>query len=191
MELMRDKVAFLMSEQRAKYSGKTIPLSASDYTAWNVSRSLVSEMEAGYRQCWIHATGANEELAAHAALIIQRIIRYIGLQMLMSGFIYRRFDSALWMRLHMQWMEAEERGLTEIKIKDSVGAASGYFSFELERRGGNDRRLRYVPPLQGRKGNPFGPVPRRSGPLRYSRVFQHGAEQGDCQDVEDLGRPYR
>ena len=126
MELMRDKVAFLLSEQRSRYAGKTIPLPTADYAAWNVSRDLISEMETGYRRCWIDASGAQEELTAHSALIIQRIIRYIGLQMLMSGFIYRRFDSALWMRLHMQWMEAEERGLTEIKIKDSVGAASGY-----------------------------------------------------------------
>ena len=128
MELLREKVAFLLSEQRAKYSGKTIPLSSAEYAAWNVSRMLISEMEAGYRRCWINATGEHEELNAHAALIIQRTIRYIGLQMLMAGFIYRRFDNALWMRLHLQWMEAEERGLTHIKMKDSVGSLDGYSS---------------------------------------------------------------
>ena len=128
MELMREKVAFLLSEQRAKYAGKTIPLSSAEYAAWNVSRTLISEMEAGYRRCWTNATGEHEELVAHAALIIQRTIRYIGLQMLMAGFIYRRFDNALWMRLHLQWMEAEERGLTNIKMKDSVGTLDGYSS---------------------------------------------------------------
>ncbi len=128
MELMRDKVAFLLSEQRARYSGKTIPLSAVDYAAWNVSRNLISEMEAGYRRCWTDANGVNEELTTHAALIIQRIIRYIGLQMLMVSFIYRRFDNALWMRLHLQWMEAEERGLTHVQMKDTVGSLDGYSS---------------------------------------------------------------
>ena len=128
MELMRDKVAFLLSEQRARYSGKTIPLSAGDYAAWNVSRNLITEMEAGYRRCWTDANGANEALTNHAALIIQRIIRYIGLQMLMVGFIYRRFDNALWMRLHLQWMEAEERGLAHVQMKDTVGSLDGYSS---------------------------------------------------------------
>ncbi|HEX9392882.1 MAG TPA: hypothetical protein VF928_16340 [Usitatibacteraceae bacterium] len=125
MELMRDKTAFLLSEQRARYAGKTIPLTSTDYAAWNVSRNLIGEMEAGYRRCWQDVAGAAAELADHAALVIQRIIRYIGLQMLMAGFIYRRFDPALWMRLHLQWLEAESRGLTVKRVKDSVGAIDG------------------------------------------------------------------
>ena len=125
MELMRDKAAYLLSEQRARYAGKSIPLSNADYAAWNVSRNLISEMEAGYRRCWNDAASAEAELNDHAALIIQRIIRYIGLQMLIAGFIYRRFDSALWMRLHLQWLEAESRALTAKRVKDSVGAIDG------------------------------------------------------------------
>ena len=128
MELMRNKVAFLLSEQRSRYAGKTIPLSTADYAAWNVSRDLISEMEMGYRRCWTDASGAKEELTAHLALIIQRIIRYIGLQMLIAGFIYRRFDNALWLRLHAQWQEAEERSLTNVQVKDSVGSLDGYSS---------------------------------------------------------------
>src|SRR5258708_39586707 len=83
-------------------------------------------MEAGYRGCWQDVAGAAAELADHAALVIQRIIRYIGLQMLIAGFIYRRYDTALWMRLHLQWMEAESRGLTTKRVKDSVGSVDGY-----------------------------------------------------------------
>ncbi|MEQ1516761.1 MAG: hypothetical protein ABL931_09760, partial [Usitatibacteraceae bacterium] len=130
MELLRDKVAYLLSEQRARYAGKTIPLSHSDIAAWNISCTLISEMEAGYRRCWTDATLEDAPLFPHAALIIQRIIRYIGLQMLIAGFIYRRFDSGLWMRLHLQWMEAESRGLTEKRVKDSIGAVDGYSSVE-------------------------------------------------------------
>ena len=125
VELMRDKSAFLFAEQRTRYAGKTIPLSTAEYAAWNVSRNLIAEMEAGYRRCWQDAVGDAAELGDHAALIIQRIIRYIGLQMLIAGFIYRRFDSALWMRLHLQWLEAESRGLTDKRVKDSVGSVDG------------------------------------------------------------------
>ena len=101
MELMRDKVAFLLTEQRARYAGKTIPLAHGDNAAWMVSRTLLTEMESGYRRCWTDAAGEDSPLATHAALIVQRIMRYIGLQMLIAGFIYRRFDPALWMRLHL------------------------------------------------------------------------------------------
>lgn len=128
MELLRDKVAFLLAEQRGKYASKTIPLSATDYAAWAVSRNLIAEMEAGYRRCWTDAANEGDQLSNHAALIIQRIMRYIGLQMLMAGFIYRKFDDALWMRLHMQWMEAEDRHIIHTKVKDSVGSTDGYSS---------------------------------------------------------------
>ena len=130
MELLRDKVAYLLTEQRTRYAGKTIPLSHGDIAAWNVSCILISEMEAGYRRCWTDATLEDAPLFTHGALIIQRVVRYIGLQMLIAGFIYRRFDSALWMRLHMQWMEAESRDLTTKRVKDSIGAIDGYSSVE-------------------------------------------------------------
>lgn len=130
MELLRDKVAYLLTEQRTRYAGKTVPLSHSDMAAWNVSSALISEMESGYRRCWTDATLEDAPLFAHGALIIQRIIRYIGLQMLIAGFIYRRFDSGLWMRLHLQWMEAESRDLIRKRVKDSIGAIDGYSSVE-------------------------------------------------------------
>lgn len=128
MELLRDKVAFLLGEQRTRYLGKTLPLSHADMAAWNVSTALLTEMESGYRRCYQDAQTGDSVLGAHGALIIQRIIRYIGLSMLMSGFIYRHFDKSLWMRLHLQWIEAETRGLTNTKVKDSVGTLEGYSS---------------------------------------------------------------
>jgi hypothetical protein len=128
MELFRDKVAYLLGEQRTRYAGKTLPLPNADLAAWNVSTTLLTEMESGYRRCYQEAQTAESALGPHAALIIQRIIRYIGLGMLMAGFLYRRFDAALWMRLHLQWIEAETRGLTTAKVKDSVGTLEGYSS---------------------------------------------------------------
>ena len=130
MELLRDKVSYLLTEQRTRYAGKTIPLAHGDIAAWNTSCDLISEMEAGYRRCWTDATLEDAPLFAHGALIIQRIMRYIGLQMLIAGFIYRRFDPALWMRLHLQWIEAETRKLTGKRVKDSIGAIDGYSSVE-------------------------------------------------------------
>ena len=125
MELLRETAAYLLGEQRTRFVGKTIPLPTPEYTAWGVSRSLVAEMEEGYRRCWVDVCSADEDMTTHAALIIQRTIRYIGLQMLLAGFIYRRFDSSLWMRLHSQWMEAEHRNLCDVRVKDSVGAVDG------------------------------------------------------------------
>ena len=75
MELLRDKVAFLLTEQRTRYAGKTIPLAHGDIVAWNVSSQLISEMETGYRRCWSEAAFENAPLFTHGALIIQRTMR--------------------------------------------------------------------------------------------------------------------
>ena len=125
LELMRDKVAFLQAEQRARFSGKTVPLGATDMAGWQVSYNVVQEMEAGYRKSFEEGTGGAVDVEAHLALIVQRIMRYIGLQMLFAGMIYRRFDPALWTRLHLQWIEAESRGLTQKSVRDSVGSIDG------------------------------------------------------------------
>ncbi len=130
MELMRDKLSFLLNEQRSRYAGKTYPLSNTDMTGWQISNQLLSEMETGYRRCYQDASETDAVLAPHSALIIQRVIRYIGLGMLMAGFIYRKFDATIWMRLHLQWIEAESRGITQTRVKDSVGTADGYSSVE-------------------------------------------------------------
>jgi len=120
LELMRDKIAFLQGEQRARYFGKTLPLSANDNTAWNNGRALLEEMEAGYRNGLAEAQAGEGELTRHAALIAQRVIRYIGAQMLFHAIVYRRFDPQLWTRLHEHFASAERSGLTEERVKDSL-----------------------------------------------------------------------
>jgi cyclic-di-GMP-binding protein len=128
LELLRDKVSFVQAEQRSRYSGKTVPLSSADMNVWDTSRQLVEEMEAGYRKCFELAGQGDTSVEPHLALIIQRIMRYIGLQMLFAGVIYRKFDPGLWMRLHLQWIEAESRGIAQAKVKDSVGSIDGVSS---------------------------------------------------------------
>ena len=87
LEMLRDKVAFLLTEQRFRYIAKSIPLNTADNNAWKISTSLTEEMEAGYRRCGTDTLVSTDPLFTHAALIIQRCIRYIGLQMLMSSFL--------------------------------------------------------------------------------------------------------
>ena len=120
MELMRDKIAFLQGEQRARYFGKMLPLSANDANAWTTGRTLLEEMETGYRQALAAAQAEGGELGRLAALISQRIVRYIGTQMLFHAIVYRRFDPQLWSRLHQQYAAAESAGLAAEHVKDSL-----------------------------------------------------------------------
>ena len=118
LELMRDKIAFLQGEQRSRYFGKSIPLSPNDTNAWNTGRTLLEEMENGYRKC-LGDAGA----AQHRGLIAQRIVRNLGAQMLFHAMVYRRFDPQLWTRLHQQYGESE--AFATEAVKDSLEAEGG------------------------------------------------------------------
>ena len=123
LELVREKIAYLQSEQRARYFGKTLPLSMNDTDAWRTGRDLMEEMEAGYRRCL--ASAGSGALAQHAALITQRMVRSIGAQMLFHAIVYRRFDAALWERLHALYAQAEAAGNAEEAVKDSLESEDG------------------------------------------------------------------
>src|SRR5260221_6042654 len=124
LELMRDKIAFLQGEQRSRYFGKTLPLSANDQTAWTTGRTLLEEMESGYRHC-LAAAAQGGEIGRHTGLVSQRIVRYIGTQMLFHAMVYRRFDPQLWTRLHQQFLDAEATGVAAERVKDSLEGEGG------------------------------------------------------------------
>jgi hypothetical protein len=124
LELVREKVAYLQSEQRTRYFGKSLPLSSNDTDAWRSSRSLLEELESGYRKC-LDAAAASAALAPHRALVAQRVVRYIGAQMLFHAIIYRRFDPQLWERLHALYARMEAAGLAEEVVKDSLEGEEG------------------------------------------------------------------
>lgn len=128
MELMRDKIAFLQGEQRSRYFGKTLPLSFNDQTAWSTGNSLLAEMEDGYRQCLTIAEDEQSELKRHTALMTQRVVRYLGSQMLFHAMVYRRFDPQLWLRLHQQYVAAERAGQVDVPVKDSLEGEEGMSS---------------------------------------------------------------
>ncbi|MGZ5046059.1 MAG: hypothetical protein ACXWF0_02245 [Usitatibacter sp.] len=128
LELVRDKVAFLQGEQRSRYFGKTLPLSVNDSNAWGTGRTLLEEMESGYRICLAAALEPGAELSGHRALIAQRVARYIGAQMTFHAIVYRRFDPQLWTRMHRQYLKAEEGGYAAERVKDSLEGDVGLSS---------------------------------------------------------------
>jgi cyclic-di-GMP-binding protein len=128
LELMRDKIAFLQGGQRSRYFGKTLPLSVNDSNAWITGRGLLEEMEAGYRLCLAAAQSDGGEIGRLVALASQRIVRYIGAQMLFHAMVYRRFDPQLWTRLHREYLDAESAGIALERVKDSLEGEVGLSS---------------------------------------------------------------
>ena len=125
LELVRDKVAFLQGGQRSRYFGKSLPLSNNDSDAWRTGRALLEEMETGYRAALAAALAGGGEVAGHVALITQRVMRYVGAQMLFHAAVYRRFDPQLWTRLHQDYAAAELAGIADERVKDSLESDDG------------------------------------------------------------------
>jgi hypothetical protein len=120
LELVRDRVAFMVGEQRTRVFARPLPHGAADVSAWETTRHVLEELEGGYRRAL-----ALPELAPHAALATQRIVRYIAAQMLLHAVVYRTFDNALWQRLHQSYAGAERAGIAEDRVKDSLEAEGG------------------------------------------------------------------
>ena len=118
LELARERVAFLQGEQRSRYFGKTLPLSATDAAAWNTGLLLLAEMEAGYRLC--DDAAAASSMSSHRALIVQRLVRNVGAQMAFHASIYRRFEQELWLRVHALFARAEKAGILGEAVRDSL-----------------------------------------------------------------------
>jgi hypothetical protein len=128
LELMRDKVGFMLGEQRARHLGAAVPLTAADQHAWAAAASLLEALEAGYRRCAEEAAGGDAELAPHAALLAQRTVRYVAAQMLWHALVRRRLPPPLWSRLHARYAEAEAAGQATSPVKDSLDSDAGISS---------------------------------------------------------------
>lgn len=122
LELLRERVAFTVDEQR-KRLGRGLPLVVQDAAAWSNARALLEEMESGYRR-----SAAEPALEAHAALIAHRVLRYLDAQMALHALVHRRFDAALWSRLHRQYAAAEQAALASQRVKDSLESEGGVSS---------------------------------------------------------------
>ena len=120
LELVRDRVAFMVGEQRTRVFARPLPHAAGDVSAWETTRQVLEELEGGYRRAL-----ALPELAPHGALVTQRIVRYVAAQMLLNAVVYRPFDGALWQRLHQAYAGAERAGFAEERVKDSLEAEGG------------------------------------------------------------------
>jgi hypothetical protein len=120
MELMRDKIAFLQGEQRARYFGKSLPLLGQRQHRVDTGRDAARGDGGGYRAC-LATPPPTRALAPHAALIAQRVMRYIGAQMLFhaasTGASIPTLDAAA-----QAVPEAGARGHRREQVKDSLEA---------------------------------------------------------------------
>jgi hypothetical protein len=119
-ELLRDPIAFVQLEMARKYLGKPLPLETVQFNNWLSVVSLWAALGASYRLSLQACQEGDASVAAHAALITQRCLRYIGLQLVEHYRIYREAEKDVWRQAHELYALGEQRGYAMDVVKDSL-----------------------------------------------------------------------
>ena len=119
-ELLRDPIVFVQLEMARKYLGKPLPLETVQLNHWNSVVGLWATLGAAYRLSLQACLEGDSGVAAHAALITQRCLRYTGLQLLEHYRIYREIDKGVWQQAHELYALAEQRGYAMDVVRDSL-----------------------------------------------------------------------
>jgi hypothetical protein len=119
LELAREKMVLLLGELREKNLGRSMPLSPTDHNLWLLGRSLLDELESGYRKAQDESAG-DADLERLASLMSQRMVRCHVAQIILHAIVYRGLDPARWGRLHQVYRRAQEAGQDEERVKDSL-----------------------------------------------------------------------
>ncbi|MDP2783788.1 MAG: hypothetical protein Q8O38_04250 [Sulfurimicrobium sp.] len=130
LEQLRETVAYTVGELGKKYRNKPLPFSSLEQTAWNNVESLWQLLAANYRLCLQANIEGNAEVTTFTALITQRAMSCLVVQMLEYAHAYRSAPSALWRQLHALYAFAEEREVAAKRIKDSLNREDGSNSCE-------------------------------------------------------------
>ena len=124
LELLRETAVAIQAGYAKKYRGSPVPLDDDDRAAWDSVVGVWSSLAAGYDALIDAMAGAAPEMAAHAALICQRAVRYTGLAMSEHNRVYRKIPGVLWQQLHRLYRFAENAGATEAVVHDELDRAT-------------------------------------------------------------------
>ena len=120
LELVRDAVLFLQSEQARKYAGKAVPLSKQEREVFLQVLALWHALRQGWWHCLSDLEKGIGGASGQAALICQRCLWSAGLWIAENYKIYQDFGADEWRRLNQICAYAESAGL----IKKSVSHPS-------------------------------------------------------------------
>lgn len=130
LEQLRETVAYIAGELGKKYRNKPLPFTTLELAAWNNVETLWQILAANYRLCLQASIDGDAGVAAFTALITQRAMHCLVVQILEYGHAYRAVPSALWRQLHPLYAYAEEREVASKRIKDGLNREDGSDSCE-------------------------------------------------------------
>lgn len=119
-ELLREPVAFVQQEMARKYVEKPLPFEAGQRHAWNSVAGLWAALDEAYRLALRAGLEGDQAVAGHIALLTQRRLRYVGLQMLEHYRAQREVEQGLWQQAHQLYALAERQDYALHAVKDDL-----------------------------------------------------------------------
>lgn len=145
MESLRETVDYVQGELAKRLSGRPLPLSEAEHAAFMTLIGVWAQMVLGYRHCLEAGTSAAER-----PLLVQRCLRYTGLQLTDYARMRHEYPAQLWSQLHGLYAFAEEQGFSDARVMDGSESA-----------GPSSCRAVYVESLLLCHANPFELSPKQ------------------------------
>lgn len=124
LELMRQPVAAVQADLERGIGGASIPLESANRYLWEGVTGLWQAMAAGYDSLIDAMATTAPNLAEHAHLICQRVLRHTALAMIEHWRVYYAVTGALWQQLHRLYVFSENAGVGTSTVSDHVGRVS-------------------------------------------------------------------
>jgi hypothetical protein len=120
LEMMREAVHAAQAGHAKDHRGRAVPLNPRHRAAWQETVGLWRALASAYESLIADMAEAAPELATHAALICQRVLRYTGLAMGEYNRAYHSVPEELWQQLHRLYVFAENAVVATTRVRDGV-----------------------------------------------------------------------
>lgn len=124
LEALCETIVLVQADYAKKLFGKKLPFNDDELTIFVSIIGLWQGVMTGYQRCLQAYIAGDKQLAGSGALLLQRCLRYSGLQILehlRSGY---EFDGKLWHQLHALYAFAEEQDLQREEVGDELHSAA-------------------------------------------------------------------
>lgn len=118
LEALRDTVATVQADLAKRLYGKKLPFTADEYTLLVMQCNLWQSLFKGYLRCLQGRETGDASLSSEAALLGQRCLQYVGLQIGEFLRVGYEPDGDTWQTLHAIYAHVEEQRLQNNPVVD-------------------------------------------------------------------------
>lgn len=120
LEFLCETLILVQSDYTKKLTSKKLPFNDDDMAIFVAVIAMWRGVLKGYQRCLQNCLAGDKPLEKSAALLLQRCLRYIGLQIFEHQRNGYEFDTSLWQQLHSLYDFAEKHNLQLQRVNDAL-----------------------------------------------------------------------